>query len=456
MNKRFRKALMFMIFGFLFLTTGCNTSSFCTTKDKANIRNAYAEKITIAAVNYYENEYDLENEEKVALTSDYTVLFNETFLTHLEEKEYLSAINMNNLFEDEEFDDTFQELHKLTSYLYLTDAQKTEATEPTDLGSVAKYYNAHKALFENQQYYYLDADNKWTNPKTEYSTIQKELFTANPQACLTNTATEDVSGATIEGKTWGDAWDEGLLEGLFVYPISWLLYTFTNLIGSTGIGQVIAIFITTMLVRLLTVTFSLKSTVQAQKMQLLKPEMDKIQAKYAGRQNDPLAKQKMQQEMMKLYSKFKINPLTSLITPFLSMPIFFAMWGAVSRTAIIRKGSLFGLNMSTTLNIGIFRGNIFAIILFILMIIGQFCSMKLPQWIAKRKAGKKVRLEDPRTQNMPNQGKMMTNFFLVMIIVMGFMLPAAMSVYWIAGSVFAVVQTLLINRYTAKHENKGF
>ena len=64
MNKRFRKALMFMIFGFLFLTTGCNTSSFCTTKDKANIRNAYAEKITIAAVNYYENEYDLENEDK--------------------------------------------------------------------------------------------------------------------------------------------------------------------------------------------------------------------------------------------------------------------------------------------------------------------------------------------------------------------------------------------------------
>ena len=82
--------------------------------------------------------------------------------------------------------------------------------------------------------------------------------------------------------------------------------------------------------------------------------------------------------------------------------------------------------------------------------------MKLPQWVANRKSKKKLRLEDPRTKNVPNQGKMMTNFFLVMIIVMGFMLPAAMSVYWIAGSVFAVVQTLLINRYTAKHENKGF
>ena len=35
-------------------------------------------------------------------------------------------------------------------------------------------------------------------------------------------------------------------------------------------------------------------------MQLLKPEMDKIQAKYAGRQNDPLAKQKMQQELVTL------------------------------------------------------------------------------------------------------------------------------------------------------------
>lgn len=454
MNKKFRKVLMFMIFGFLFLTTGCNTSSFCTTKDKANIRNAYAEKITIAVVNYYENDYQVEN--KVALSSDYKVLFSDEFLTHLETVEYLNTTNMNNLFEEENFDDTFKELNKVTSYLYLTDEQKTDASEPVVGTSISKYYEAHKILFENQQYYYLNDENKWTNPKTDYSTLQKDLYTANPQACLTNTPTEDVSGAQIEGKTWGDAWDEGLLEGLFVYPISWLLYTFTNLIGSSGIGQVIAIFITTMLVRLLTVVFSLKSTVQAQKMQLLKPEMDKIQAKYAMKQNDPIAKQKMQQEMMKLYSKFKINPLTSLITPFLSMPIFFAMWGAVSRTAIIRKGSLFGLNMSTTLNAGIFRGNIFAIILFILMIIGQFCSMKLPQWVANRKSKKKVRLEDPRTKNVPNQGKMMTNFFLVMIIVMGFMLPAAMSVYWIAGSVFAILQTCLINYYTARKEKSNF
>ena len=129
------------------------------------------------------------------------------------------------------------------------------------------------------------------------------------------------------------------------------------------------------------------------------------------------------------------------------------MWGAVSRTAIIRKGSLFGLNMSTTLNTGIFRGNIFAIVLFILMIIGQFCSMKLPQWIAKRKAGKKVRLEDPRTQNMPNQGKMMTNFFLVMIIVMGFMLPAAMSVYWIASALVGVLQSVLMHYMNNSNKN---
>ena len=61
MNKRFKSILMFMIFGFLFLTTGCSTSSFCTTKDKVNIRNAYAEKITIAVVNYYENEYSKED-----------------------------------------------------------------------------------------------------------------------------------------------------------------------------------------------------------------------------------------------------------------------------------------------------------------------------------------------------------------------------------------------------------
>lgn len=438
MSKKFKYFLMFIVFGFLFTATGCNTSSFCTAQDKENIRNAYAEKITIVVVDYYVSDYLSEN--KTPITSDYTVLINEEFIANLEDNEILSTSNLNKEFEEEEFAKKFDALHRVI------ETQNADA-------SVDTYVKAYEKMNEEKQFYYKDEEGKTTNPKTVYSTAQKALFDANPQACLTNTKFEDVSGATIEGKTWGDAWNEGLLEGLFVYPISWLLYTFTNLIGTGGIGQVFAIFITTVLVRLLTVSFSIKSTIQSQKMQLLQPELQKIQAKYATKQNDPIAKQKMSQEMMKLYSKYKINPLKSLITPFLSMPIFFAMWGAVSRTAIIRTGSLFGLNMSTTLNAGIFSGNIFAIILFILMIAGQFVSMKLPQWMAKRKASKKVRLEDPRTKNMPNQGKMMTNVFLIMIIFMGFMLPAAMTVYWIAGSVVSIAQSFIVNAYT-EHQSK--
>ena len=449
MNKKIKKILMFVVFGFLFFATGCSTSSFCTAKDKENIRQAYAEKITIVVVDYYENEYHPEG--KIPLTSDYSVVIDEAFVTLLDDEEILSNSNLNKKFDEEGFNDLFKLVHNEVAKL--NNLKENEV--PNIDVNAEKYVLTYTKLVEEQQFLYKNEKGKWKNPKTLYSNVQNNLWKANPQACLTNKDFEDVSGATIEGKTWGDAWGEGLLEGLFVYPISWLLYTFTNLIGDSGVGQVISIFVTTVLVRLLTIAFSLKSTIQSQRMQLLQPELQRIQAKYASRPNDPIAKQKMTQEMMKLYSKYKINPLTTLITPFLSMPIFFAMWGAVNRTAIIRTGSLFGLNMSTTLNTGIFSGNIFAIILFVIMIVGQYASMKLPQWIQKAKAAKKVRLEDPRTKNAPNQMKWMTNMFLFMIIFMGFMLPAAMTVYWIAGSLFSIAQTLLINSYTERQKAKA-
>ena len=72
--------------------------------------------------------------------------------------------------------------------------------------------------------------------------------------------------------------DEGWFHGIIVYPIAQLINWVANFTDA-GIGIIAATF----LIQLLIFLFSIKSQVANQRMQALQPEMQKIQAKYAGR-----------------------------------------------------------------------------------------------------------------------------------------------------------------------------
>jgi YidC/Oxa1 family membrane protein insertase len=200
---------------------------------------------------------------------------------------------------------------------------------------------------------------------------------------------------------------------------------------------------------ILALTF--KSTLGQQKIQLLNPTVQRIQEKYKN-QTSQEAKNRMSQEMMELYKREKVNPLSSIIAPFITMPVFVAVYHAVSQTAILKNGSIFGLVLGTTLSNAITRDwNIFAIVLLLLMIGTQFVAMKLPQWLLKKK--EKVRFKDPRTKQN-NQMQWITYIFLIMIIVMGWMMPTAMTIYWIAGSLVSIGQAFLVNYITKKYIKK--
>lgn len=66
------------------------------------------------------------------------------------------------------------------------------------------------------------------------------------------------------------------------------------------------------------------------KMTLMQPEMARIQRKY-GVRKDPQSQQQMQLEMMKLYKKYKMNPLGCILPMFIQFPIFMAMYEVVKR-----------------------------------------------------------------------------------------------------------------------------
>lgn len=102
---------------------------------------------------------------------------------------------------------------------------------------------------------------------------------------------------------------------LFEYPaklLAWF-YSFTH-------NYIIAISMIALVVMLLTAPLVLKSTKGMLEMQKLQPEMRKLQNQYRG------DRQKLNEEMMKLYQEHKVNPLASCLPLLLQMPVFIIMF----------------------------------------------------------------------------------------------------------------------------------
>ena len=280
---------------------------------------------------------------------------------------------------------------------------------------------------------------------------------------------------SIEPKSWGFAWKVNgkftFFEGLLVYPIGWLTETFVkgfkNIGVMAGLAQLLAIFAITFIVRSLMLVVTIKSTAGNAKMQALQPEIAKIQNKYPNSNTNNYEKQMMAQEMNKLYKKNKISPLSSLLVMIVQFPVFICVWGALQGCASLSSDSFLNLHLSDNINNVLFNASnwtaaggfsaITALFLFLFMAAAQVVSMLLPQWIQKQKRKKVASLgKNPAQNDQQSKMKMFTYVMMAMIIFMGFMLPAAMGVYWFVGALFSLAQTLIIEKInSARSKKKG-
>ena len=239
---------------------------------------------------------------------------------------------------------------------------------------------------------------------------------------------------------WGDMWkSEGLFTSLIVYPLAQMINFF-----SQYLGVVMGIVLTTVLVNVLTLALSKKSTIDMQKIQLLQPELQKIQAKYEGKDDDA-SKMKQASEMQALYNKHGVNPLGSIVTPFLQLPIMMAMYYAVQRAAAVCQGSIMGTELILTPMDGLNNGGIILIVIYILMGVCQFLSIKTPQWLADKKQKEMKKKSYDKNQKNPSNG-MMTYGMLAMILIIAVNWPTAMSLYWMVSSLVNVIKTLYIQK----------
>lgn len=278
----------------------------------------------------------------------------------------------------------------------------------------------------------------------------KSEISSHPGACLTTEKmTDPSSGAEISAKNWTYAFKKGLLEGLIVFPIAWLLITFTSLFGGGAGAKVLSIVITTIIIKILTLLITFKQQLQTHKLQAIQPELNELNKKLSDPTLSQNEKYRLQMRMMELYKKNNINPISSLIMPFISLPIFIAVWAAVNETLVIRTGDFLGIGLGDAVSSQVFGLNIGAILLFLLMSALQILSMKMPNILRVLRASER---EKEKIKESNNQMKMMTNIMIFMILFTGFMLPAAIAVYWTVGALFSIIQTLVFSSPKVKEK----
>lgn len=251
---------------------------------------------------------------------------------------------------------------------------------------------------------------------------------------------------TIEATSFGDAMNTGWFNGLIVWPIAQLI---NWIAGKTDAG--FGIIGATCLIQLLVFAFTVKSQVSSQRMQMLQPELQKIQNKYAGKTDDR-SRMMQAQEMQALYKKNNISPFGSILVMFIQLPILMGMYYATMRASAIVVGSFGGIDLSMTPLAGLQNGQISYIIIFVLMVVFNFLSYKIPQWLQKHEK-KKQHIKEKKYAQPKQSGGMMGNMNMMMymstamIAILAFSWPLAMSFYWLVSSVFRVVQNLAVHKF---------
>ncbi len=110
-------------------------------------------------------------------------------------------------------------------------------------------------------------------------------------------------------------------------PIFWLLHTLNRLVGNMG-WSIIAL---TLVIKAAVLPLAYKSYASMAKMKELQPEMEALKERCGD------DRQKMQQEMMKLYKEKQVNPAAGCLPILLQIPIFFSLYKVIFVTIELRQ-----------------------------------------------------------------------------------------------------------------------
>lgn len=206
-----------------------------------------------------------------------------------------------------------------------------------------------------------------------------------------------------------------------------LHWTHEHVIANYGV----AIILLTILVRVLTYPLTQRSMQSMKKFSLIAPQMKEIQEKYA---ND---REKLQEELMKLYRQKGMNPLSAMgggcVPMIIQMPVMIALYFALQTSIDLRHApfALWIRDLSAPENFFAVAG---VPIRLLPLLMGG--SMLLQQRLS------------PAPNADPQQRQMMT-LMSVMFTFMFYQFPSGLVLYWFVSNLLGIAQQLLVNRTPA-------
>jgi YidC/Oxa1 family membrane protein insertase len=203
----------------------------------------------------------------------------------------------------------------------------------------------------------------------------------------------------------------GIPLGFLARPMVLILNFFHQWTASWGL----AIVLLTLVVKGLLFPVTYKSVVSMRRMQLLKPEMDKLKIKY------PNDRERQQMEQLKLFREKGVNPLGGCLPMLLQMPVWFALyrtlWTAVD---LYQQPFLWLEDLTAAEHIPILA-----------LVLGGVTFLQ-------------QKLSPPPAD--AQQAKIMLYFMPVMLTVFMIALPSGLVLYILVNSVLTIAQQLAINK----------
>jgi YidC/Oxa1 family membrane protein insertase len=222
-----------------------------------------------------------------------------------------------------------------------------------------------------------------------------------------------------------------------------------------GLAWSLSIVGLVMVIRILLIPLFVKQIKAQRGLQLLQPEIKKIQAKYKGK-SDPETRQKQSQEMMKLYKDTGTNPLSSCLPILAQAPIFFALFhvlNGIGKQPPKGKGFLTDKLAAQAADASVFGANISEKFIGANSLTVQIVTAAL---IVLMSASTFITQKQLMTKNMPagsmdgnpymQQQKILLYVFPLIFAVSGINFPVGVLLYWLTTNIWSMGQQFYVIR----------
>ena len=224
-----------------------------------------------------------------------------------------------------------------------------------------------------------------------------------------------------------------LFHEIFYRPIFNLLIFLYNVIPGSDIG--IAIILLTVIVKAVLWPLSQKALRSQKALTDIQPKMEALKKEYA-QDKDKLAK-----ELMALYSKEKVNPMSSCLPTLVQLPVFIALYQALSH-GLQSNGfeALYGFvadpGKIEPFLFGMMDLSVASPYLAVAAGIAQFFQAKM--MITKQPPKKVPGAQDEEMLSMMN--KQMLYMMPVLTVFISWKLPGGLALYWFVMTILTIAQ----------------